>query len=93
MPAVIRRYSSKLLNFAAHSQEDSRGRQKMPFCAPSTDRTEWTVQCRTAGIRAADAAELSPFVANHPCSGLPKSGVGEPVPADGIVTVDVTTSS
>jgi hypothetical protein len=46
-----------------------------------------------AGIHAADAAELPPFVANHPVLGAAKSGVGEPVPADGIVTVGVTTSS
>ncbi len=31
---VTRRYSSGLLNFAAHSLEDTPTRQKMPFCAP-----------------------------------------------------------
>ena len=56
-------------------------------------RMPTTSSPRKAGIRAPDAADLSPFVANHPCSGAAKPGVGEPVPAGGIVTVDVTTSS
>jgi hypothetical protein len=46
---VTRRYSSGLLNFAAHSPEDSQTRQKTPFCAPLTDCPEGIVPVQNDG--------------------------------------------
>jgi len=43
IPLATSRYIPRPLNFAAHSPEDKQARQKMPFCAPRTDRTEGTV--------------------------------------------------
>lgn len=39
MPAAAKRYSPRLVNFAAHWPRRSPTRLNTPLCAPSTDRT------------------------------------------------------
>jgi hypothetical protein len=51
MLVATKRYSPRLVNFAAHSGTRLQTRQNTLFCAPSTNRTEGIVPVQ-AGIRA-----------------------------------------